>query len=404
LDERALAGFKWSRAALGQPISIVPLAGDASFRRYFRVRSMACSYVLMDAPPEREDVGPFLNVRAWLEGAGVRAPRLVAEDGARGFLLLEDFGDVTWAAHVQEGHAPDALVADALRQLHRIQANVPPFALPAFDLERMHMECDLYLDWYLLLVAGHKPRQAQRQAFYDGINPVLNALLALPQAPVHLDYHSRNLMLPGGDIPLGVIDFQDAVTGPVTYDLACDLYLDWYLLLVAGHKPRQAQRQAFYDGINPVLNALLALPQAPVHLDYHSRNLMLPGGDIPLGVIDFQDAVTGPVTYDLASLLYDCYQDYPENLRRQWSGDFFHALAADLQACFTDFEDWHRAVRLTAMQRHIKAIGIFARLAHRDGKRRFLDEIPLARKHLYEEMQALPAFGNADALLLMEPA
>jgi len=278
----------------------------------------------MDAPPDREDVRPFLNVRAWLEGAGVRAPRLVAEDSARGFLLLEDFGDVTWAAHVQEGHAPDTLVADALRQLHRIQANDPPFALPAFDLERMHMECDLYLDWYLPLVAGHKPEQAQRQVFYHGINPVLDALLALPRVPVHLDYHSRNLMLPGGDIPLGVIDFQDAVTGPVTYDLA--------------------------------------------------------------------------------SLLYDCYQDYPENVRRQWSRDFFHTLAADLQACFTGFEDWHRAVRLTAMQRHIKAIGIFARLAHRDGKRQFLDEIPLARKHLREEMQALPASGNVEALLLMEPA
>ena len=116
---------------------------------------------------------------------------------------------------------------------------------------------------------------------------------------------------------------------------------------------------------------------------------MLPDGGLPLGQIDYQDAVMGPLTYDLASLLYDCYQDYPETERRHWSRQFFAALPAHLAEPFGDFDDWHEAVRLSALQRHIKAIGIFARLACRDGKRQFLDEIPLTRKHLLEEVEAL---------------
>ena len=110
------------------------------------------------------------------------------------------------------------------------------------------------------------------------------------------------------------------------------------------------------------------LPRVPVHLDYHSRNLMLPPSGLPLGIIDFQDAVEGPVTYDLASLLYDCYQDYAEDERQYWSLRFYESLPEAVRHAFGSGERWHRAVRLTAFQRHIKAIGIFARLAYRDGK------------------------------------
>jgi N-acetylmuramate 1-kinase len=127
----------------------------------------------------------------------------------------------------------------------------------------------------------------------------------------------------------------------------------------------------------------------PVHLDYHSRNLMLPADGLPLAVIDFQDAVLGPPTYDLASLLYDCYQDYLESERVLWSQRFYASLPDSIRQAFADADDWHRKLRMTALQRHIKAIGIFARLAHRDGKHQFLDEIPLTRHHLLEEMAAL---------------
>lgn len=302
------------------------LAGDASFRRYFRVFQDSGSFVLMDAPPGKEDVTPFLEVRSWLAGAGVRVPDLIHEDRAQGFLLLEDFGDVTWASHLNSceltGISLDILFEDALIQLKALQNSTPPLSLPLFDVDRMQRECDLYLDWYL------------------------------PQ--------------------------------------------------VASYTPSHDERSRFHLALLPMLEEIAALPRVPVHLDYHSRNLMLPAGTIPLGMIDFQDAVIGPLTYDLASLLYDCYQNYPEESRRQWSRYFYDMLSEELKGKFGDFDAWHRALRLTAMQRHIKAIGIFSRLAHRDGKLQFLDEIPLTRQHLQDEMQALAIDGPEYSLLAIE--
>jgi len=308
---------------LGGSCVIRPLAGDASFRRYFRIVHQKKNFVLMDAPPDHEDVRPFLKVRAWLEDAGVRVPHLVAADEPRGLLLLEDFGDITWAAHLQDNPDPAPLLNDALKQLASLQSHSPGFELPVFDAGRMKAECSLYLDWYLPHVVDHEPS-------------------------VH-------------------------------------------------------ERRAFHTALAPILERLAALPRTSVHLDYHSRNLMLPQGHLPLGVIDFQDAVMGPVTYDLASLLYDCYQAYPEAMRRDWSRRFFGSLPEIQQRSFSGFDDWHHALRLTALQRHIKAIGIFARLAYRDGKQRFLDEIPLTRGHLREEMDVLGLERKQHPLLNMAP-
>ncbi len=301
---------QWLQQVLHPGFAVHPLAGDASFRRYFRVlEADGSTWVLMDAPPEHEDVKPFLAVRAWLEHAGLRVSALKAENQTDGFLLLEDFGDRTWATELAQGADEDSMFEDALRQLHLLQRSAPGLPLPNFDVPRMQRECELYLDWYL-------PR-------------------------------------------------------------------------VAGVDPSPSQRDAFQAALKPVLKTLAALPVVPVHLDYHSRNLMLPADGLPLAVIDFQDAVLGPVSYDLASLLYDCYQDYPESKRLQWGRVFFDALPQQIRGTFADADDWHHLLRLTALQRHIKAIGIFARLAHRDGKCQFLGEIPLTRRHLHEEMAAL---------------
>jgi len=308
-EERAERRQLWLQQQFGSTFEIKPLAGDASFRRYFRVKTADTQFVLMDAPPPHEDVRPFLAVRNWFEQAGLRVSQLEAEDQQQGFLLLEDLGDETWATYRASGGDMQPLFDDALRQLNLLQASTPPVELPLFDVARMQRECDLYLDWYL-------PR-------------------------------------------------------------------------VAAMTPNANERESFYAALSGVLNRLAALPRVPVHLDYHSRNLMLPASSCSLGQIDYQDAVMGPVTYDLASLLYDCYQDYPEQERRHWSRIFFEALPERLAEAFSDFDDWHYALRMTALQRHIKAIGIFARLAYRDGKTQFLDEIPLTRKHLHDEMRAL---------------
>lgn len=325
-DQRLKAGTRWVNSRLGDGCEIVTLAGDASFRRYFRVVQGSKCFVLMDAPPDREDVTPFLDVRNWLSDAGLKVPALFHEDRESGFLLLEDFDDMTWALHLNSGEEKvpslDQLFEDARSQLHALQISTPSISLPLFDVVRMQRECDLYLDWYL-------PR-------------------------------------------------------------------------VAAYMPTQRDREAFHTAMLPHLETLFELPQVPVHLDYHSRNLMLPDGELPLGIIDFQDAVTGPVTYDLASLLYDCYQNYPEAQRVEQSRLFFEMLPENIKSAFNDFEAWHRALRLTAMQRHIKAIGIFSRLAYRDGKLQFLEEIALTRSHLQEEMQALGIEGSKFSLLNIE--
>ncbi len=312
----------WLKTVCSGRAEIAPLAGDASFRRYFRVRCNGQADVLMDAPPDKENTAPFLQVRDWLQASGVRVPQLRALDRAQGFLLLEDFGDITWSSSLQEGGDVEPLIDDAIAQLHRLQGSSAP-DLPLFDVARMQRECDLYLDWYL-------PR-------------------------------------------------------------------------VAGYQPGDEEREAFHAALRPSLEEIAALPRVPVHLDFHSRNLMLPDGGLPLGVIDFQDAVLGPVTYDLASLLYDCYQDYPETERRRWSERCFNGLSSHLQQQFDGVEAWHRAVRLTALQRHIKATGIFARLAYRDGKLQFLDEIPLTRRHMAEEMPLFRLHEVAVRLLSMPP-
>ncbi len=322
-DNRSIDAHHWVNGVLRSDCAISSLADDASFRRYFRVSHQGKTFVLMDAPPEKEDVMPFLDIRGWLEAAGVRVPHLVAEDRLQGFLLLEDFGDVTWAVYLEDHSDISFLLEDAFRQLGCLQSHAPVPGLTVFNEARMRTECDLYLDWYLPHVAVYKPSMEERRIFHDALKPAFETIAALPRVPVHLDYHSRNLMLPE-------------------------------------------------DGL-------------------------------PLGVIDFQDAVMGPVTYDAASLLYDCYQDYPEKMRRRWSSRFFESMPHDIRSFFNGFDDWHRALRFTALQRHIKAIGIFSRLAYRDEKHHFLNEIPLTRKHLHEELTALGVERDQYALLFREP-
>jgi len=309
-DSRLAQALSWLKSMAYHDIEVKPLAGDASFRRYFRVfGSNQMQYVLMDAPPEKEDVSPFIHVCHWLEKAGLNVPTILQSNQAQGFLLLQDFGDMSWSAFLTHKKDSAPLFENAIQQLLLLQKSEPNIDIPLFDVSRMQQEADLYLDWYLPHIKSITPSHAQRHAFHQALLPTLT--------------HINNI------------------------------------------------------------------PKAPVHLDYHSRNLMVPPHGLPLGVIDFQDAVLGPITYDLASLLYDCYQNYPEPKRRQWSQTFFAQLPVPQQAYFESFEAWHHALRLTALQRHIKAIGIFARLAFRDGKQQFLQEIPLTRQHLDDELQAL---------------
>ena len=289
----------WLQHELGfSGFGLAPASADASFRRYFRVTlTDGSTRIAMDAPPDKENVEPYLRVAGMLGDIGVHAPRILERDAVNGFLLLTDLGTTMYLPELaQEGRA-DALYADAIAALVRIQSRGARHApqLPPYDEQLLRLEMSLFADWLLSRHLG--------------------------------------LMLTGTEArALGVA--MDAL----------------------------------------VTNALRQ-PQVFVHRDYHSRNLMVCLGDNP-GIIDFQDAVHGPITYDLVSLLRDSYIAWPHERVVGWALDFRRqALAAGLETGRDDAQ-FLRWFDLTGVQRHLKVGGIFARLCHRDGKRGYLADIP----------------------------
>ncbi len=211
-----LAAHGWGAA------QISPLAGDASFRRYFRVRDGARQAVLMDAPPPHEDPRPFIAVAEWLGGCGLSAPRILARDLDRGLLLIEDFGDVrlreTMDARPEAEADHYAGVTDLLVHLHA----APPMAgLPVHGLEQWLDEVMLFTDWYCPALGLEPDREAFRAAWEAVLAPV--AADGLPRVTVLRDYHAENIMLVPGRVGVahyGLLDFQDALVGHPAYDLA----------------------------------------------------------------------------------------------------------------------------------------------------------------------------------------
>jgi len=206
----------WGDAARGK------LAGDASFRKYDRLKRGTQSAVLMDAPPPQEDIRPFVRIARHLEGLGYSAPRILAEDAEHGFLLLEDLGDDLFARLIGSGENERPLyeaTIDFLLDLHRHPA---PAGIAPYDKQRLIDEVDLFTDWYLPTLTGHETPAAQRNAFR-----MLWAILAPevadePRVLVLRDFHAENLLwLPGRDgaAKIGLLDFQDAVAGHRAYDL-----------------------------------------------------------------------------------------------------------------------------------------------------------------------------------------
>jgi aminoglycoside/choline kinase family phosphotransferase len=295
-------------------IEIVPASVDASFRRYFRVQAADGSRIAMDAPPDREDCRPFVEVAGYLEAVGVNAPRVLAADLARGFLLLTDLGSLPYLAELRRDPASaDRLYGDALDALRRIQENGRRWQrrLPPYDRKLLSFELSLFRDW----LCGRHLGIA-----FDG-------------------------------------------EGEAAWDACCELL---------------------------VANAL-EQPRVFVHRDYHSRNLMVTERDNP-GILDFQDAVEGPLTYDLVSLLKDCYIQWPAERVRDWSLDWFAKLDPTLRGGIGD-DEFLRRFELMGVQRHLKAAGIFARLCHRDGKPSYLLDVPRTLSYVLEVAPRHPGLG-----------
>ena len=214
------------RAAGWQPVHLRPLAGDASFRRYSRLADNGRRAVLMDAPPDHEDVRPFVRIARHLASLGLSAPTILAADEDAGLLLLEDFGDATFTRLLAAGMGESdlyRLATDVLIHLHRLPpaVAVPP-GLPAYDERRLLDEALLLTDWYLPAVAGRPTTVAARDACVSAWQQALSVVWQAPPTLVLRDFHVDNLMrLDGRDglAACGLLDFQDAVVGPTTYDL-----------------------------------------------------------------------------------------------------------------------------------------------------------------------------------------
>jgi aminoglycoside/choline kinase family phosphotransferase len=297
---------QWLETTLGfRDFALAPASADASFRRYFRVTRAEGTVVAMDAPPGKEDVGPYLRVARMLEDTGVHAPHVIARNAEQGFLLLSDLGSTTYLDALRDTSLAEALYGDAIAALVRFQSRgrVHCSDLPPYDERLLRTEMRLFPDW---LVARH----------------------------------------------LGL-----ATDGAVAKTLA-----EAADLLVA--------------------NAL-EQPQVFVHRDYHSRNLMVCEGANP-GILDFQDAVHGALTYDLVSLLRDCYIGWPQEPVLGWARDYQRdATAAGLDTG-ADEAQFLRWFDLMGVQRHLKAAGIFARLWHRDGKPGYLPDVPRTLSYIVE--------------------
>ena len=204
------------------------LPGDASFRRYARIKLNNKTFMLMDAPPEKEDCVPFVTIDQFFDTHGVRVPHIVAKDLQQGFLLLEDFGDVLLSTLLNDDTV-DVYYAQSFKQLIELQAIDGMKQFPEYSYEKLLSEMQLLTDW--MLPSLHIEPSKEEQALIKRTFAILaNAALAQPQVIVHRDFHSRNLMKIEGETELGVIDFQDAVIGADTYDLISitrDAYVQW---------------------------------------------------------------------------------------------------------------------------------------------------------------------------------
>ncbi|ENX45310.1 hypothetical protein F886_02091 [Acinetobacter sp. NIPH 542] len=221
--------YTWLTSVLkNDQFKIAFLAGDASFRRYARIQLQNKTYMLMDAPPEKEDCVPFVTIDEFFAGHGVRVPQIVAKDLAQGFLLLEDFGDVLLSTLLND-ETVDKYYEQSFKQLIQLQSIDGTNQFPAYSYEKLMSEMLLLTDWMLPSLAI-QPTAEQKKTIDDAFDFLARAAVAQPQVIVHRDFHSRNLMKIENELELGVIDFQDAVIGADTYDLISitrDAYVQW---------------------------------------------------------------------------------------------------------------------------------------------------------------------------------
>ncbi|BAP87550.1 putative phosphotransferase [Burkholderiales bacterium GJ-E10] len=325
------------------PASLRPASSDASFRRYFRVDRRSGdgsaagdrSWIVMDAPPQHEDCRPFLFVADLLARQGVRAPAVLERNLEHGFLLLRDLGDTTYA---------DAIASR-------------PERIP--DL-------------------------------YEGAIAALVRMQGIPVAGTALPPYDRDRLL-----------------------AEMRLFPEWYVARHLGIDLSPAERAVLDAACERLAASALDQAQVFVHRDYHSRNLMAPDADggsgpqqdrtpdsaVEPGVLDFQDAVIGPITYDLVSLLRDAYVEWPEPQQIDWAARYWERARRQGLPVPADFGRFWRDLEWMGLQRSLKVLGIFARLHHRDGKDRYLADLPVVLRHAQRVVERYDPFAALARLL-----
>nr|WP_228488218.1 phosphotransferase [Caenimonas koreensis] len=209
-------------------------SADASFRRYLRVNGGGQTFIIMDAPPDKEDCRPFAHVAKLMLDAGLYVPRVLEWDEALGFLLLDDLGTQTMIEVLDRHNAQanQSLYLRATDALVDWQLASRPGMLPPYDEALLSRELALFPDWYLAKHRGLQLERAEREVLDNAFAQIIRNNLAAPSVYVHRDFMPRNLMIPAdaSQLRLGVLDFQDAVYGPITYDIAClmrDAFISW---------------------------------------------------------------------------------------------------------------------------------------------------------------------------------
>jgi len=306
--ERKAAFHQWldaqARAHGVLPATVRAASADASFRRYFRVDTAQGSCIVMDAPPDKENCEPFVRIARLMLDAGLYAPRILAWDEPQGFMLLDDIGSQTIMDVINrdDPQANHGLYMRAVDALLTLQQSSRPGVLPAYDEALLQRELSLFPDWYLTQHRQLEIDSTQREMLEKTFQTIVQRNLAAPSVYVHRDFMPRNLMMP--------------------------------------HDPSEQR----------------------------------------LGVLDFQDAVYGPITYDIASLMRDAFLTWEEDVVLDVTIRYWERAR---KLGLMDFEDWHndfgafyRAVEWMGLQRHLKVAGIFARLTLRDGKPKYLADAP----------------------------
>jgi len=320
-DARLALVRNWLTKDLGmRPERVEPASSDASFRRYFRAFLKNETFVIMDAPPDKEDVRPYLKVTGLLESLGIHVPHVHQADTANGLLLLEDLGVVQYLQRLNAGDDPDRLYGDALYALAEIQTRGVEASrqLAPYDREPLARELGLMPEWFC-----HR----------------------------HLE--------------LTLSDFENQIVA------------DTFEFLMA---------------------EALMQPMVFVHRDFHSRNLMVTTERNP-GVIDFQDALRGPIGYDLVSLLKDCYISWPRERVEHWVIGYRNLIRSQGGPGGRDEREFLRWFDLIGLQRHIKVLGIFARLWYRDGKSGYLRDLPLVLEYVRDTARRYPELANFSELV-----